>query len=151
MALIDDLKSDATSALKANESQKAEALRGLVASIHNEEIAKRSKGGGGELFDEEVIAVLQKEAKKRKESIEVYGNAGRSDLEQKEKDELSIIESYLPPALDESEIEKVVNKILASGEENFGKAMGAVMKEVGGGADANLVAEIVKKNLGGRE
>jgi len=149
MALIDDLKSDVTDALKAGDSGKAETLRGLAASVHNEEIAKRSKGGEGELSDDEVVAVLQKEAKKRKESIEVYTDAGRNDLADKEKTELAIIENYLPPVLEESEIEGIVEKIVAGGEDNFGKVMGAVMGEVKGRADSKVVTEIVKKKLGG--
>ena len=149
MALIDDLKSDVTDALKAKEAGRAETLRGLVASIHNEEIAKRSKSGDGELSDEEIVTVLQKEAKKRKESIEIYGKAGRKDLEEKEQAELSIIESYLPPALEASQIEEIVKKVIATGEDNFGKVMGAVMGEVAGRADSKIVTGIVKKNLEG--
>jgi len=147
MSLIDDLKSDILEALKSKNAQKVETLRGLVASVHNEEIAKRSKGDGGELSHEEVIAVLQKEAKKRKESAEVYGKARRDDLESKEKEELLMIESYLPAALEESQIEEIVKKVVSSGEDNFGKVMGAVMKEVAGRADAKVVTEIVKKHL----
>lgn len=149
MALMDDLKSGVTEALKAGDPVRAETLRGLVSAVHNEEIAKRSKGNGSELTDDEVIAVLQKEAKKRRESIEVYGGAGREDLKNKEEAELSIIESYLPPALEEAEIEKIVDSAVAGGAGNFGQVMGTVMKEVAGRADSKLVTEIVKRKLGG--
>ncbi|OGY62423.1 MAG: hypothetical protein A3G58_00295 [Candidatus Colwellbacteria bacterium RIFCSPLOWO2_12_FULL_46_17] len=151
MSLIDDFRSGITEALKTKDARRAETLRGLLASAHNEEIAKRSRGNAGELSDEEVIAVLQKEAKKRREAIEIYGKAGRHDLEGKEKEELAIIESYLPPALGDSEIEEIVRKAISSGAEDFGKVMGAVMKEVAGRADSRVVTEIVKKNLGGGE
>jgi len=149
--LIDDFRSGITEALKTKDARRAETLRGLLASAHNEEIAKRSRGNAGELSDEEVIAVLQKEAKKRREAIEIYGKAGRADLENKEKDELIIIESYLPPALSENELEAIVKSAISGGETNFGKVMGSVMKEIAGRADSKVVTEIVKKNLGGGE
>ena len=151
MSLIENLKSDIAVALKSKDAPRTETLRGLLASVHNEEIAKRSKTGNSDLSDEEVISVLQREAKKRKESIEIYGKAGRADLENKEKDELIIIESYLPPALSENELEAIVKNAISGGETNFGKVMGSVMKEVAGRADSKVVTEIVKKNLGGGE
>ena len=148
MSLIDKLKSDLNAALKSMEPQKTETLRGLLASIHNEEIAMRSKSGDSSLTDADLTGVLQKEAKKRKEAIEIYGKAERTDLENKEKEELGIIESYLPPALEEEEIEKIVLRVISDGGDNFGKVMGSVMKEVAGRADSKIVAEIVKRNLG---
>ena len=151
MSITHDIKLDTTNALKSQDSQKANTLRGLNASIHNEEIASRSKGGSGELSDEKVVGVLQKEAKKRKEAAEIYEKAGRSDLEDKEKYELSVIESYLPPALTDSDVENIVAKAVSGGEKNFGKVMGAVMKEIAGRADARVVTEIVKKSLGAAE
>ena len=82
MGLLDSIKSDLTTAVKAHEKLKTETLRGVLASVHNAEIEKKK-----ELTDEEVFAVFSKEAKKRKEAIEVYGKAGRSDLEEKEKED----------------------------------------------------------------
>ena len=151
MSLIGDIKLHTTNALKSGDSQKANTLRSLIASVHNEEIANRSKGGTGELSDEEVVGVLQKEAKKRKEAAEIYGKAGRGDLENNEKYELSVIESYLPPALTDADVEKIVARVASDGGGNFGNVMGAVMKEIAGRADAKVVTEIVKKSLGGAE
>jgi len=151
MSLVEKLKADLNDALRAKAHQKSETLRGLLAGIHNEEIAKRTKGGEGDLSDHDVTSVLQKEAKKRRESAEVYGKAGRADLEGKEKEELVLIESYLPARLSESQIEEIVEKVLAGGEKNFGKVMGPVMKEVAGRADAQVVTELVKKHLGDGE
>lgn len=148
MSFIDDIKLETTNALKSGDSEKANILRSLISSIHNEEIASRSKGGSGELSDDEVIVVLQREAKKRKEAAEIYSKAGRGDLEGKEKYELTIIESYLPPSLNEADIEEIVKKVLSAGSENFGQVMGAVMKEVKGRADSKVVTEIVKRSLG---
>ena len=151
MSLIDDLKSDTTEALKSKKAQKVETLRGLVASVHNEEIAKRSKGSEGELSDDEVVAVLQKEAKKRKESAEIYRDAGRKDLEDKEEKELKVIQLYIPPPLNQAEIERYVERAISEGGDNYGRIMGIAMKLVDGRADAKLVTEIVKKHLGDGE
>lgn len=151
MSLIDDLKSDVTEALKSGDTEKAETLRGLAASIHNEEIARRSKEGEGELHYEDALAVLRREAKKRKEAADIYRDAGREDLEGKESRELKIIEFYLPPPLDQAKVEKIVEKVISTVGDNYGRVMGAVMKDVDGRADAKLVTEIVKKHLGGGE
>lgn len=147
--LIDQLKSDLTTALKAGEALKVETLRGLLAAIHNAEIEKRTKSGEDKLTEEEAESVLQKEAKKRKEAAEVYGRAGRSELEGKEKNELEIIASYLPPPLSGAEIEAIVGRAVEEhGKENFGKVMQAVMTEVGSRAGAGDVSKIVKRALG---
>ena len=147
MSQLEKLKTDLKSALKLKDSQKVETLRGMLASIHNEEIAKRSKSGESDLTEEEVTVVLQKEAKKRKEAIEIYSKADRRDLEDKERAELETISAYLPEELSRDEIEKIVRDVVSSGEDNFGKVMGGVMKEVAGRADASLVSEIVKNHL----
>ena len=151
MSLIDTLKSDLNGSLKSGEAQRAETLRGLLSSIHNEEIAKRTKGGDSELSEEEVIGVLQKEAKKRREAIEIYGKAGRGDLEDKEKKELDLIGLYLPPQLERAEIENIVSKVISGSDEGFGQVMGKVMKEVSGRADSKVVSEIVKEKLNQKE
>jgi len=151
MSNIDKLKADLTDAVKAKDSHKVETLRGLVASIHNEEIAKRSKDGDSTLSEAEVVSVLQKEAKKRKESAEVYGGAGRNDLENKERAELVIIEEYLPAGLKDEEVGDIVKKIVSAGEDNFGKVMGIAMKEVAGRADSSVVSAVIKKLLGETE
>lgn len=151
MSKTDKLRDALTGAVKAKDSHKAETLRGLIASIHNEEIAKRSKGEDAALSDEEIVTVLQKEVKKRKESAEVYGGAGRSDLENKERAEVSIIEEYLPAGLLDEEVMEIVKGIVSGGEDNFGKVMGMVMKEVAGRADSRVVSTAVKKLLGETE
>lgn len=149
MSNTDKLKEALTDAVRARESERTETLRGLLASIHNEEIAKRYKGAHGDLSDEEVNSVLRREAKKRKESAKVYGKAERSDLESKELNELVIIEEYLPAGLTREEVVKIVKDVATPGEENFGKVMGVVMEEIAGRADARLVSEVVKEFIGG--
>jgi len=147
VAKIDELKSALVEAQKTKEVHKVETLRGLLASIHNEEIAKRSRGDDSTLSDDEIILVLQKEAKKRKESAEVYGGANRSELEEKENKELSMIEEYLPAALTRDEVHAIVKNVVDNGEDNFGKVMGMSMAEIVGRADAKLVTEVVKEHL----
>ena len=151
MSKVEELKSALIEAQKAKEASVIETLRGLLASIHNEEIAKRSKGDDALLSDDEIVSVLQREAKKRKESAEVYKGAGRDELEEKENKELSIIEAYLPKALTEEEVTVIVKGVVEKGEDNFGKVMGASMKEVAGRADAKLVTQVVKECLGQTE
>ena len=148
MSNIDKLRADLIDAIKKKDSQTVETLRGIIASIQSEEIAKRPKGGDSTLNDAEVITILQKEAKKRKESAEIYKKAERSDLEDKERAELVIIEEYLPAGLEEKEVEEIVKGIVSGGGDNFGKVMGMAMKEVSGRADAEVVSAIVKKLLG---
>lgn len=151
MSNIDKLKEALTDAVRARESQRVETLRGLLASIHNEEISKRSGGPDKDLSNGEVDSILRREAKKRKESAEIYGKAKRGDLESKELSELAIIEGFLPAGLTDEEVVKIVKNVAPPGEENFGKIMGAVMKEIAGRADARIVSEVVRKFMGDTE
>ncbi len=148
MNLVQRIREELTKALKEAEPLKPETLRGLLSSIHNAEIDNRSKGGKGELSEDEIIRVLQKEAKKRKEAAELYSGAGRQDLEDKELSELDIISSYLPSPLERSEVEAIVKGVIGEGSDNFGSVMKVVMEKVAGRAEANLVSEIVKEQLG---
>ena len=145
------IKEDLKEALKAGDGFRVGTLRMVLSSLHNKEIEKKGKGQEPKLTEEETIEVLMSEAKKRKESIEAYLKGNRSDLADKEKKELEIITIYLPKQLSEEEIKKIVQetiqKIGAQSEKDFGKAMGEVMKELKGKADASLVSQIVKENL----
>lgn len=143
--LLEKIKSDTNQALKANESLKVEVLRGLLAAIHNREIELRGKGK--ELNEEEVLTVLSREAKKRKEANQIYSEAGRTDLAQKESKELDIIKSYLPPEMGAREIEVIVRKVVGGGVTEFGQVMGAVVKETKGRAEPGVVKGIVEKVL----
>lgn len=149
MLLIEQLRSDLNKAIKGGDQFAVGTLRMILSSIHNYEIEKRSEGIVGELSDEDVVNVLQKEAKKRKESIEIYGKAGRADLETREKKELEIIGLYLPPEMSEEEVKSIVAGVIKEvGKEQFGKIMQGSMQKIAGRADARLVSEIVKKEMG---
>ena len=159
--LREKINSDLKSALKSGNSFEAGVLRFLNASLHNKEIEKRGKGLQPELSDVEIIEVLQKEAKKRKEAAELYIKGGRNDLAQQETQELNIIQKYLPEQLSEEEIEKVVKIVIektgAKDIKDFGRTMGGVMKELSaeggsasggkGKADAKTVSEIIRRQL----
>ena len=145
MVLTSQLKDDANQAMKSGEALELETLRGLLAALHNREIELRTKSG--ELTEEEVLAVLGREAKKRKEAGQIYTGAGREDLADKESKELEIIKKYLPPEMNRDEIEAIVKKVIGEGVTDFGRVMGAVVKETKGRAEPGVVKEIVEKML----
>ncbi|MDD5710870.1 MAG: GatB/YqeY domain-containing protein [Candidatus Colwellbacteria bacterium] len=145
MAVFEDIKKNLVEALKSKDAAKVLTLRMLLAAIHNEQIAK---GKANELKEEDVLGVLRREAKKRREAAEIYAQAGRGELADKENQELEIIKSYLPAELSDTDVEIIVKEVLAGGETNFGKAMGQVMAKVAGRAEPNKVGEVIKKALG---
>lgn len=137
--------------MKAGNTFELGVLRMVSAALHNKEIEKKGKGLEPALSDDEVIEVLSREAKKRKEAIEAYIKGNRDDLAQKETKELEIIKKYLPEQLGEEEIEKIVKAAIektgAKEVKDFGKVMAEAMKELKGKADASVVSEIVKKSF----
>ena len=139
-----NLDADLKVAMKARDLTRVATLRLLVASAHNKKIEL-----GHDLSNAEIISVLQKEAKKRDESIALYQQAGRKDLADREAEELAVIKAYLPAALSEAEVKDAVVKMKAAGElgTDFGSAMRAVMAKFKGQADGKLVADIVKQEL----
>src|SRR3989344_2664914 len=107
--LFDDLKL----AMKSADQETVGVLRILLTAIKNKEIEKKTKNGGdGQLTDEEAIQVLMSDAKKHKESIEIFTKGDRKDLADKEEKELAIIQKYLPKQLSEAEIEQIIDKVL---------------------------------------
>ncbi|MDO8507951.1 MAG: GatB/YqeY domain-containing protein [bacterium] len=148
MSISENIDTDLKQALKNKEELKLSVLRMLKTALKNAEIAAK-----GILSDEDAMKVLNTQAKQRKDAIEQFTKGDRSDLADKEKAELEIIEAYLPEKMGEDEIRKIVQaKIDEAGNDlNFGKIMGTVMKDVGQGADGQLVRtvlteEIEKKN-----
>jgi uncharacterized protein YqeY len=152
MSLKEKLNGDLKEAMKAGQEFEVGVFRFLLSSLHNKEIEKKGKGLEPELSDEEVVEVLIREAKKRKESIEAYSKGNRGDLAEKETKELEIIKNYLPEELSGEEIEKVVKAAIektgAREVKDFGKVMAEAMRELKGKADASIISEVVKKNLG---
>ena len=147
MSLKQKILDDTIVAMKAKEADKVSTLRFLQSAVKNREIEVRPKA----LTDEDVVSVLRKSVKQRQDSIEQYVNAGRNDLADKEKFELSIIEGYLPQQMGADQIEAIVKETIKEVGATSPKEMGLVMKAVQaktqGTADNKLVSEIVKKLL----
>ena len=149
--LKDQLKKDLTDAIKSQNQVVSGTLRMALTAITNEEVSGKESR---ELSDAEVLSVLTKEAKKRRESVDAYMQANRKDLADKESAELSVLEKYLPAALSEKELEDIIAKAIteATGQGATGmKAMGIVMKiiqpQTVGRVDGSLLANKVKEKL----
>ncbi len=151
MDLKEKIEKDLKEALKSKDEFKVGALRFLLSSIKNKEIEKRGKGEGEVLSEKELEDLLRKEAKKRKESFDVFSNNGRGDLASREEGELKILEEYLPPSMSDEEILKIVNEVVAelqpASRKDFGRVMGEVIKRTGGFSDASKVSEMVKSKI----
>lgn len=147
MSLKDQIMADVKSAMKNREQDRLSALRLLHSAIKNREIELRPN----EIDDQEIQGVIKKLAKQRQDSIEQYEGAGRQDLADKEKLELSVLEDYLPEQMGREQVEAVVDEVIAAMNATSMKDMGAVMKEVqaktAGAADNKMVSEIVKSKL----
>ncbi len=149
MSLHADIKSQMVQAMKAKEAVKLSVIRGLMAAFTNELVARKRKPDE-ELSDDEALAVISRGVKQRKDSIEQFEKGSRPDLAQTEKDELVILETYLPAQMPAEEVEAYVkNKFEAEKPEKEKKNqfMGAVMKELKGRADGTAVKIAVDKLL----
>ena len=144
--LKEKIQKDLQEAQKAKDELKVSTLRFLLAAIKNFEIEKG--GAGYSANDEEVLAVINKQAKQRKESIESFKAAGRSELVEKETKELEILQAYLPAQLSEEEVRAIVEKTIketgASSPNDVGKVMGVLSQELKGKADLGLVSSLVQ-------
>lgn len=150
MALKEQIMADLKEAMKQKQKDRLRVLRSLKSKLLEKEISER-KGGEGELSDEQAVEVLMKAAKQRKESIEQFEEGDREDLAENEREELAIIESYLPKMLSEDEIrEAVQEKIDELGAEDMsdmGRVMGVMMQELKGKAEGSKVSKVVKEEL----
>lgn len=148
MILKDKISQDLKDAMKSGDKVRLQTIRSIRASI----LEFEKSGSGKEMNSEEEIRLLSTAAKKRKESIEQFSNGGREDLAKAEESELQIIMSYLPEQLSAEDIEKEViqisEKVGAVSKADFGKLMGAAVKEMKGKADGRIIKEIVEKVLG---
>jgi uncharacterized protein YqeY len=151
MGLKDQLRTDLTTAMKARDKETSGTLRMIMTAIGAAEVAGKDRV---ELSDEQVLAVLTTEAKKRREAAAAFDEGDRPDMADKERAELAVIVTYLPEQLTGDEIAKIVadavEKTGAAGEgmKAMGKVMGLVQPQVKGRADGGLVAAEVKKQLG---
>ncbi len=143
MALEEKIAHDLVTAQKAGEALRVGTLRFVIAQIRNRAIEKRSKGNVEPLTDAEVLEVIQREAKKRRESITMFQNGGRADLARKEEEELHLIGEYLPKMMDAEEVRAVVQEIVKKNGGDFKNVMRMAMSELKGKADGKLVSDIV--------
>jgi uncharacterized protein YqeY len=149
MTLREQIISDMTASMKAQDAPRTSTLRMVKAAMMNRQIEK-----GGELDDEEMTKLLNSLVKQRRDSVEQYEKGGRQDLANKEKAEIEVIEAYLPQAASQEEMEAAVTMAIAESRASSMKDMGKVMKSVqaalaGKNADGRTVSEIVKSKLGG--
>ena len=148
MGLYNSILQDLTAAMKAKEAARVQALRLLKASLLN----TMKETGADTLTDEQTVSVLQREAKKRRESEEAFTAGARPELAAQEAAERAVIEQYLPAQLTDEEIQAIVKTVIdkeEKGKGNFGTVMGMVMQQVKGRADGKRVkhaAEAVLSN-----
>ncbi|MBE2185763.1 MAG: GatB/YqeY domain-containing protein [Rhodothermales bacterium] len=150
MTLRERLAADLKDALRARDEVRLRSIRALNAALQSAEIARRVDGTAT-LSDDEVLAVVQKQAKQRRESIAQFETAGRADLVATEQEELAVLEAYLPQQLSDEQIQAVVAEIVrdagAAGPQAMGKVMGAAMARLRGQADGSRVQAAVKAAL----
>lgn len=149
MPLVDTVTRDIAEAMRAKDTTRLGALRLLKTALVNREVER-----GRPLTEAEALQVVASVVKQRKDSIEQFLAAGRSDLEQKERAELRVIEAYQPPAVDTAELDGLVAAVVAelgaSSPRDMGRVMKAVMERLAGRtADGKLVSDLVKKRLAG--
>ena len=148
MALNDQVSADIAAAMKARDSARLSALRMLKAAVMNKSVEK-----GRDLEDAEVLQVVASLVKQRRDSIEQFANAGRTDLVDKETGELAVLQTYLPPSATPEEITAAVAEAVAetgaTSAKDLGKVMKAVMPKLAGkNADGRAVNDAVRRKLG---
>lgn len=145
--LEDKIRADLKAAMIAKDETTVSTLRMLISEMTYAKVAKKAES----LTDEDIISVIQKEAKKRKESIDSFTSGGRPELAEKEQVELTILQKYLPEQISDEELTKVVEdsitKLGASQMSDMGKVIGMVMGQVGAKAEGARVSALVKSKL----
>ena len=150
MALKEKLQNDLTEAMRARDEVRSSTIRMVLTAIKNEEVAGKE---ARELSDAEVITVLSREAKKRREAAEAFEQAGAKDRADMEKAEGVVIAEYLPVQLSESEIKEMINTAIAetgaTGPQQMGLVMKSIQPKIAGRADGGVVSSLVKAALSG--
>ena len=148
MGLEEKVMSDMKDAMKAKDEAGLRGLRAIKAAII---IAKTAEGAGGELKTEDEAKLLQKLVKQRKDSLEIYEKQNCEDLAKKEREEIAIIEKFLPQQLDDASLKEVLRRIIAdtgaSAAADMGKVMGIATKQLAGQADGKTIGAAVKELL----
>ena len=146
--MLEDLDNELKNAIKNKNSLRLDSLRAIKSALL---LAQTAKNSNGSLEDVEIIKLLQRLVKQRKESAQIYRDQDRDDLAEPEELQAEIISSYLPKQLSETELLKVVRETIseidAIGIKDMGKTIGMVNKKVSGKAEGKLIASLVKKEL----
>jgi len=148
MSLEQKIMTELKTAMLAKDEKGLRSLRAVKAAIL---LAKTSEGGGGELKEEDEIKLLQKLVKQRKDSLEIFTQQNRADLAQKEKEEIDVIEKFLPKQMSpdelKAELKLIIAEVGASSPADMGKIMGAATKKFAGKADGKTISALVKELL----
>ena len=148
MNLEQKIMAELKTAMLAKDEKALRSLRAIKAAIL---LAKTSEGAGGDLKEEDEIKLLQKLVKQRKDSLEIFTQQNRTDLAQKEQEEIEIIEKFLPKQLSGEELKAIIANIIAetgaSSPADMGKVMGAATKQLAGKADGKAISAMVKELL----
>ena len=146
MSLQTEIESAMRAAMKARDERRVGTLRLVMAAAHNRQIEL-----GHELTDAEVVEVLDRQVKQRRESIELYRGGGRDDLADEEEAEIVILREFLPEPLTDAEVEQLVRDAIAatgaSSPSDMGQVMGALVPQTKGRADGKLVSDLVRRLL----
>ena len=148
MSLEQKIMADLKTAMLSKDEKSLRGLRAIKAAIL---LAKTSEGAGGELKEDDEIKLLQKLVKQRKDSLEIFQQQNRSDLAQKEQEEIEVIEKFLPKQLSAEELQLEIKKIIAetgaTSSADMGKVMGAATKRLSGKADGKTISTAVRELL----
>lgn len=150
MNLQQKINQDFLEAFKTKKETVVSTLRMLKSGLDNKKIEKKIDKNE-DLSDEDVVAIVKSEIKKRKDSIESFKSGRRDDLVDKEQKEVGILEKYLPAQMSQDQLEEIIKKVIAEtgakSPADFGRVMGMVIKEAKGQADGQVVSDLVKKEL----
>ena len=138
----DALRAAMNAARKAQDKDRTLVLGTIIANLKNREIELRRPA-----TDEEVVEVLRKGIKIRREAVEQYQAGGRTDLAEVERQQIAVLEEFLPPAVDPEEIRAAVREVIAGGAKDLGKVMGQIVPRYRGRADGKLINQIVREEL----
>jgi uncharacterized protein YqeY len=148
MSLQKQIMEELKTAMKSKDAVALQALRAVKSAFL---LAKTETGAGDDLTEDQEMKIIQKQVKQRKDSAAIFIDQGRQDLADPELAEIAVLEKFLPEALSEEAIEKVVLEIIAKtgaeGMKDMGKVMGMVSKQLAGQADGKTISGIVRKNL----
>ena len=150
--LLERINDDLKDAMRAKDKVRLRTLRAVRAALKNKEISKRQEGEEAVLDEQEQMAVVRKQVKQRKDSIEQYREAGRDDLVDKEQEEIDVLQDYLPQPLSEAELRETLQAIIeevgAESMADMGPVMGRAMSKLRGRVDGSRVQQVVQELLG---